>query len=191
MGQERYPTVPSEAMDAGAEQFARLERFAGSSSPSRRRRPPRPGRAGDGRRPALAATPATRWRRSTSSPPAARSRRSTGCAATCSTTSASAASRRVRRPAQLLPRRRRARRRGLPILLATVMIEVGRRVGVAVVGVGMPMHFLVRDAADADAFADPSPGVPRPPRGAAALRRRCRPGGCRGTTATSSRPARG
>ena len=39
------------------------------------------------------------------------------------------------------------RRRGLPILLATVMMEVGRRVGIGVVGVGMPLHFLVRDAA--------------------------------------------
>jgi regulator of sirC expression with transglutaminase-like and TPR domain len=50
------------------------------------------------------------------------------------------------------------RRRGLPILLATVMIEVGRRAGVPLVGVGMPMHFLVRAAADEDAFVDPFTG---------------------------------
>lgn len=50
------------------------------------------------------------------------------------------------------------RRRGLPILLATVMIEVARRVGVAVVGVGMPMHFLVRDARDEGAYVDPFTG---------------------------------
>jgi regulator of sirC expression with transglutaminase-like and TPR domain len=50
------------------------------------------------------------------------------------------------------------RRRGLPILLATVTIEVARRVGVGVVGVGMPMHFLVRAADDADAFVDPFTG---------------------------------
>ena len=36
------------------------------------------------------------------------------------------------------------RRRGLPILLATVVIEVGRRCDVPCMGIGMPMHFLVR-----------------------------------------------
>lgn len=36
------------------------------------------------------------------------------------------------------------RRRGLPILLAVVAIEVGRRVGVALEGIGYPGHFLVR-----------------------------------------------
>ena len=50
------------------------------------------------------------------------------------------------------------RRGGLPILLATVLIEVGRRAGVEVVGIGMPMHFLVRDGIDEDAFADPFTG---------------------------------
>jgi len=51
-----------------------------------------------------------------------------------------------------------ARRTGLPILLATVMMEVGRRTGVPVVGVGMPMHFLVRAGDDGDRFADPFGG---------------------------------
>ena len=51
-----------------------------------------------------------------------------------------------------------ARRRGLPILLATVVIEVGRRTGVPCVGIGMPMHFLVRAADDEDAFVDPFSG---------------------------------
>ena len=37
-----------------------------------------------------------------------------------------------------------ARRRGIPITLAVVAIEVGRRAGVALEGVGMPGHFLVR-----------------------------------------------
>jgi regulator of sirC expression with transglutaminase-like and TPR domain len=37
-----------------------------------------------------------------------------------------------------------ARRLGIPITLSVVMIEVGRRVGVGVEGVGMPGHFLVR-----------------------------------------------
>jgi regulator of sirC expression with transglutaminase-like and TPR domain len=50
------------------------------------------------------------------------------------------------------------RRQGLPILLATVVIEVARRVDVPVVGIGMPMHFLVRAAADPDAFVDPFSG---------------------------------
>jgi regulator of sirC expression with transglutaminase-like and TPR domain len=50
------------------------------------------------------------------------------------------------------------RRRGLPILLATVVIEVGRRAGVGVVGIGMPLHFLVRAADDDDAFVDPFSG---------------------------------
>jgi regulator of sirC expression with transglutaminase-like and TPR domain len=58
------------------------------------------------------------------------------------------------------------RRRGLPILLATVMIEVGRRTGIPVVGVGMPMHFLVRSADDEDVFADPFTGASLDRRGA-------------------------
>ncbi|MFN3254278.1 MAG: transglutaminase family protein [Ilumatobacter sp.] len=33
---------------------------------------------------------------------------------------------------------------GIPISLSVLMIEVGRRVGVPLVGVGMPAHFLVR-----------------------------------------------
>lgn len=41
-----------------------------------------------------------------------------------------------------------ARRVGIPITLAVVMIEVGRRAGVGLDGVGMPGHFLVRDRAD-------------------------------------------
>lgn len=40
-----------------------------------------------------------------------------------------------------------ARRTGIPITLAVVMIEVGRRAGVALEGVGMPGHFLVREPA--------------------------------------------
>ena len=50
------------------------------------------------------------------------------------------------------------RRRGLPILLATVFVEVAARVGVGAVGIGMPMHFLVRSAEDTDAFVDPFTG---------------------------------
>jgi regulator of sirC expression with transglutaminase-like and TPR domain len=36
-----------------------------------------------------------------------------------------------------------ARRRGIPITLAVLMIEVGRRAGVDVYGIGAPGHFLV------------------------------------------------
>jgi regulator of sirC expression with transglutaminase-like and TPR domain len=47
------------------------------------------------------------------------------------------------------------RRLGIPITLSLLLIEVGRRRGVDLVGVGMPGHFLVRAAGDPDAFADP------------------------------------
>ncbi len=51
-----------------------------------------------------------------------------------------------------------ARRTGIPITLAVVAIEVGRRVGVQLVGVGMPGHFLVRDARDPTVYFDPFHG---------------------------------
>jgi regulator of sirC expression with transglutaminase-like and TPR domain len=51
-----------------------------------------------------------------------------------------------------------ARRAGLPILLATVVIEVGRRIGVSAEGVNMPLHFLVRDPARPDVYLDPVTG---------------------------------
>lgn len=46
-------------------------------------------------------------------------------------------------------------RRGIPITLAVVGIEVARRVGVRLVGVGMPGHFLIGDPDDPTWFADP------------------------------------
>jgi len=55
---------------------------------------------------------------------------------------------------------------GLPILLAIVAIEVGRRVAVPMVGIGMPMHFLVRHGDDAQAFIDPFTGDALDPDGA-------------------------
>lgn len=48
-----------------------------------------------------------------------------------------------------------ARRVGLPITLAVVMLEVGRRIGVPLDGVSMPGHFLVRDKVDPTVFVDP------------------------------------
>jgi regulator of sirC expression with transglutaminase-like and TPR domain len=40
------------------------------------------------------------------------------------------------------------RRLGIPITLSVLMIEVGRRLGVPLAGVGMPGHFLVTDGGD-------------------------------------------
>jgi regulator of sirC expression with transglutaminase-like and TPR domain len=51
-----------------------------------------------------------------------------------------------------------ARRLGIPISLSVVMIEVGRRLGVRVYGVGMPGHFLVQPAGDPDVWFDPFHG---------------------------------
>ena len=50
------------------------------------------------------------------------------------------------------------RRLGIPISLAVVMIEVGRRAGIELAGVSMPGHFLVRsmaEEADAPRLIDP------------------------------------
>jgi regulator of sirC expression with transglutaminase-like and TPR domain len=51
-----------------------------------------------------------------------------------------------------------ATRAGIPISLSVLMIEVARRLGVGVVGVGMPAHFIVRSQVDADEFFDPFDG---------------------------------
>jgi regulator of sirC expression with transglutaminase-like and TPR domain len=50
------------------------------------------------------------------------------------------------------------RRLGIPISLSVLAIEVGRRIDVPLLGVGMPGHFLVRSAVDADLFVDPFGG---------------------------------
>ncbi len=47
------------------------------------------------------------------------------------------------------------RRLGIPITLSVLMIEVGRRLGVHLHGVGMPGHFLVGVDAEPDTFVDP------------------------------------
>jgi regulator of sirC expression with transglutaminase-like and TPR domain len=54
-----------------------------------------------------------------------------------------------------------ATRVGIPISLSILMIEVGRRVGVPLVGVGMPAHFLVRPRDDTGTFYDPFHGADR------------------------------
>jgi len=52
-----------------------------------------------------------------------------------------------------------ARRLGMPITLSVVAIEVARRLGVELAGVGMPGHFLVGDPADPNWYADPFHGT--------------------------------
>jgi regulator of sirC expression with transglutaminase-like and TPR domain len=50
------------------------------------------------------------------------------------------------------------RRCGIPITLAVVGLEVGRRIGVPMAGVGMPGHFLLQDKVDRTVFIDPFHG---------------------------------
>ncbi len=50
------------------------------------------------------------------------------------------------------------RRLGIPISLAVLTMAVGRRLGVPLVGVGMPGHFLLRDQVDHEVFVDPFGG---------------------------------
>jgi regulator of sirC expression with transglutaminase-like and TPR domain len=59
---------------------------------------------------------------------------------------------------------------GIPITLAVLLIEVGRRIGVVLHGVNMPGHFLVGDAAAPDVLVDAFAGGTRlDRRGAEAL----------------------
>ncbi len=52
-----------------------------------------------------------------------------------------------------------ARRRGLPILLSVVYVEVGRRAGIPLAGVGLPGHFVVGHfGADPPVLLDPFAG---------------------------------
>ncbi len=49
-------------------------------------------------------------------------------------------------------------RRGLPITLSVVALEVGRRLGLRFEGIGLPGHFLLRFADAPDTFVDPFHG---------------------------------
>jgi regulator of sirC expression with transglutaminase-like and TPR domain len=51
-----------------------------------------------------------------------------------------------------------SRRRGMPILLACVWVEVGRRAGIDIDGIGMPGHFLVRVGGPSGVHVDPFDG---------------------------------
>jgi len=50
------------------------------------------------------------------------------------------------------------RRVGIPITLSVLALEVGRRIGVPMAGVGMPGHFLLQDKVDRSVFIDPFHG---------------------------------
>jgi len=50
------------------------------------------------------------------------------------------------------------RRRGLPILLAVIWMEVGARAGVPVAGIGMPGHFIARVGGPNGVYVDPFTG---------------------------------
>lgn len=50
------------------------------------------------------------------------------------------------------------RRVGIPLTLAVVVMEVGRRAGVPLVGIGFPGHFLVRHGHHPEIFLDPFDG---------------------------------
>lgn len=50
------------------------------------------------------------------------------------------------------------RRRGLPILLSAIWMEVGRLAGIDVAGIGLPGHFLVRIGGRAGRYVDPYGG---------------------------------
>jgi regulator of sirC expression with transglutaminase-like and TPR domain len=50
------------------------------------------------------------------------------------------------------------RRTGIPISLSVLTMEVGRRLGLTVEGVGMPGHFLVHDAGRPGVWCDPFNG---------------------------------
>ena len=48
-----------------------------------------------------------------------------------------------------------SRRLGIPITLSLVFIEVGKRLGIPLAGVGMPGHFLLRHQEEEDLIIDP------------------------------------
>jgi len=47
---------------------------------------------------------------------------------------------------------------GIPITLGILVMETGRRIGVPIAGIGMPGHFLVREALSDEQYADPFTG---------------------------------
>ena len=64
------------------------------------------------------------------------------------------------------------RRVGIPLTLSVVLVEVGARLRVPLVGIGMPGHFLVRPAGDDSTFIDAFEGGARLDRAACEHRHR-------------------
>jgi regulator of sirC expression with transglutaminase-like and TPR domain len=60
------------------------------------------------------------------------------------------------------------RRLGIPISISVLVMEIGRRCGVALEGVGMPGHFLLRDPGEPDLLIDAFSGGRRLDRAACA-----------------------
>jgi regulator of sirC expression with transglutaminase-like and TPR domain len=60
------------------------------------------------------------------------------------------------------------RRLGIPISISVLLMEIGRRCGVALEGVGMPGHFLLRDPGEPDLLIDAFSGGRRLDRAACA-----------------------
>lgn len=50
------------------------------------------------------------------------------------------------------------RRIGIPITLSLLYMEVGKRLGIPLLGIGMPAHFIVRHRDESDVFIDPYHG---------------------------------
>lgn len=50
------------------------------------------------------------------------------------------------------------RRVGIPITLSLLYMEVGKRLGIPLLGIGMPAHFIVRHRDETDVFIDPYHG---------------------------------
>ena len=48
-----------------------------------------------------------------------------------------------------------SRRLGIPITLSLLCSEVGKRIGIPLIGIGMPGHFLLRHRNEGDLFLDP------------------------------------
>ena len=48
-----------------------------------------------------------------------------------------------------------SRRLGIPITLSLLCSEVGKRIGIPLIGIGMPGHFLLRHQHEGDLFLDP------------------------------------
>ena len=105
------------------------------------------------------------WPSSTCWPRRARATRSTPSCPTCSAGVASTGDRAdYYDPRNSLLNHVLERRLGIPITLSVLALEVGRRIGVPMAGVGMPGHFLLQDKVDRVGLHRPVPRRPAPRR---------------------------